>query len=231
MLLSKESLLLRKFEFEYETEDEDAPQWDWNKLGSYLVPLYAIGRTTSLLGFPIQRPNQNEDSQTSNPFFPALTKSSPAAWSTPDGRSPPIRSRPGCEVTAGSQTWPNHSSHPKIPPISVSASLSLDYFRFFFLSAPVASKQDDGRWLRFKVVSCQRDYHRIVESILFLNRSCSGTESRGSEQAWREPCGDAAPRGVEQGCSPVPWLCGLQGTWIMSCSEEAFPCSLKDMIG
>lgn len=106
MLLSKESLLLRKFEFEYETEDEDAPQWDWNKLGSYLVPLYAIGRTTSLLGFPIQRPNQNEDSQTSNPFFPALTKSSPAAWSTPDGRSPPIRSRPGCEVTAGSQTWP-----------------------------------------------------------------------------------------------------------------------------
>ena len=29
---------------------------------------------TSLLGFPIQRPNQNEDFQTTNPFFPDLTE-------------------------------------------------------------------------------------------------------------------------------------------------------------
>ena len=66
--------------------------------------------------------------------------------------------------------------------------------------------------LRFAVMICPRGYLRIVDSMLFLN-SYSGTESGGSEQAWRESCGDAAPRRFEQGCSPVPWLRGLQGTW------------------
>ncbi|CAN6316638.1 unnamed protein product [Urochloa humidicola] len=40
--------------------------------------------------------------------------------------------------------------------------------------------------------------------------SRSETESGGGEQAWREACGNAAPRGFEQGYRPVPWLHCLQ---------------------
>jgi hypothetical protein len=96
--------------------------------------LTALSTNPPAFLFPTQRPNQNEgshlsDSQTTNPFFPALTR---AARRRGPRRSPPIRSRPGCNVTAGGHTWPNHWSHPKMPPISVSASLSLDYyFRIF----------------------------------------------------------------------------------------------------
>nr|CAB3473359.1 unnamed protein product [Digitaria exilis] len=50
-----------------------------------------------------------------------------------------------------------------------------------------------------------------MEQPLASSKDAHNPKSGGSEQAWREPCRDAAPRRFEQGGNPVPWLRGLQG--------------------